>query len=122
MKRRSVLAAGVLAASTLLAACGGGGGGAAQDLSVTAVQGFKYDPNTWTMKSGQAYKVTLHNNDPTQAHTWVVPELGSTWKLRAEAGKTVSKTLTPNKTGTFQVECDEPGHKDAGMTGTLTVS
>lgn len=37
------------------------------------------------------------------------------------AGNTAVVTFTPTKAGTYSFWCDEPGHKDAGMTGSFVV-
>jgi|DewCreStandDraft_1066081.scaffolds.fasta_scaffold00272_51 uncharacterized cupredoxin-like copper-binding protein len=122
MKRfRYLVGAGVLAAGVVLAACGGGGGGgAAQELTVTSETGFKFVPNSWTVKVNQPVKVTHVNKDQV-VHDWVVDGIDGSVKVEAQPGRTVSKTFTPKKTGTFQVYCAQPGHKEAGMVGTLTV-
>lgn len=39
----------------------------------------------------------------------------------APAGETRSITFTPTEAGTYEFVCTVPGHKEAGMTGTLIV-
>ncbi len=121
-KFRALIVAGALAAGAVLTACGGGGGGggAAQELTVTSVTGFKFEPNSWTVKANQPVKVTHINKDQV-VHDWVVDGIDGSVKVEAAPGKTATKTFTPKKTGTFQVYCAQPGHKEAGMVGTLTV-
>jgi uncharacterized cupredoxin-like copper-binding protein len=41
--------------------------------------------------------------------------------VAAEPGATGHMTFTPTKSGTYEFYCTVPGHKDAGMVGTMTV-
>jgi len=42
-------------------------------------------------------------------------------KLTTQPGETKPLKFTPKDAGTYPIECDIAGHKEAGMTGTLTV-
>ncbi len=126
MSRRTIV---LLAAIALLAifvsACGGGAGGsttgggaAAQSVTVTATE-FKFDPATINATPGQTINLTVKNNGTTQ-HTLVLAQANV--KLTIDPGKTVNQTFTaPSAPGTYQYECDIPGHKEAGMIGQLVV-
>ena len=88
-----------------------------------AASEFKFSPNSATAAPDGPGSITL-NNTGTVEHTWV---------LLAKDGKTevVKVTVKPGATGnadfsvpgpgTYQFICDVPGHKESGMTGTLTV-
>ena len=52
-------------------------------------------------------------------HDVTVPSAGFT--LLARAGQTATGEFTFDKPGVFDFVCSIPGHKDAGMKGTLTV-
>lgn len=41
--------------------------------------------------------------------------------LYAAPGKQATATFTPTTAGTYQFSCSVPGHKEAGMVGTVTV-
>jgi plastocyanin len=99
-----------------------GGGGSASPLQ------FEADPNgelayTSTSETAKAGKVTVEFKNP-QALTHDVAiedsngkEVGAT-ELIADGSDTTSVDLKP---GTYTYFCTVPGHREAGMEGTLTV-
>ena len=101
---------------------GGGGGGSASTLK------FEADPNgelayTSTSETAKAGKVTVEFKNP-QALTHDVAiedssgeEVGAT-ELIADGSDTTTVDLKP---GTYTYFCTVPGHREAGMEGTLTV-
>ncbi len=113
-----------LALIALLAACSGGAAVAqapgAQTVTVNALDTFKYDPATITVKVGQPVHLVL-NNKGTLEHSVVIDQFNV--KLEhVQGGATADVTFTPAQAGTFTFYCDTPGHKEAGMTGTLIVT
>ncbi len=126
MSRRYTVFFGAIALlALLLTACGGGAGGgatsggsAAQDVTVTATE-FKYDPATIQASPGQTINLTVKNIGTVQ-HTFVLSQANV--KLTIDPGKTATQTFkAPSTAGTYQYECDIPGHKEAGMVGQLIV-
>jgi uncharacterized cupredoxin-like copper-binding protein len=113
-----------LALGLLLAACSGGAASpaaSAQNVSLTATDAFTFTPNTITGKVGQPIHVSLANNANGLVHSFVVDELSV--KLENVQPKTTGEvTFTPTTAGTYVFYCDTPGHKAAGMTGTLVVN
>ncbi len=111
----------------LLAACGGGGGSSEaesgpQSFAVTTTE-FQFNPNSFTVKVGDnlTFKVT---NKGTVEHTFVIQSTdGSSElaKLSVQPGETKSLDFTAKAAGVYPIVCDIAGHKEAGMTGTLTV-
>jgi len=116
----------------LLAACSGGtvggtkapasGSTGGKTYNVAATE-FQFTPNKYDAKVGQ--KVTFNvTNKGTVEHTLVVlspdgsQELA---KLSAQPGETKSLEFTPKDAGTYPIDCNIAGHKEAGMTGQLTV-
>ncbi len=101
-----------------LAACGGGGdgGGESADLTVNAVSGFDFEPAEATVEAGEV-TITLTNEDE-QRHTFVIddPQIS----LDANAGESDTGTVDL-EAGTYTFYCDVPGHREAGMEGTLEV-
>lgn len=101
---------------------GSGGGGSASTLK------FEADPNgelayTSTSETAKAGKVTVEFKNP-QALTHDVAienskgeEVGAT-ELIANGSDTTTVDLKP---GTYTYFCTVPGHREAGMEGTLTV-
>ena len=43
-------------------------------------------------------------------------------KVVAKPGQTVTLDFTPTAKGTYEYVCTIPGHKEAGMKGTITVT
>ena len=114
-RRLSIVAVAVL----VLAACGGGGSGDAAadaDLVVEAVSNFEFEPEEATAQSGEV-TIALDNQD-SQRHTLVIDEAG--FKIDAQGGGSDSGTVDLEP-GTYTYYCDVPGHRSAGMEGTLEV-
>lgn len=113
----------VLAVAALVAACGPGGGGTsggggnALNITVTGSE-FKYDPNVINATAGQTINLTFKNAGTVQ-HTFVLKDANV--NLKADPGQSVTATFTAPAAGTYQFECDIPGHSAAGMTGQLIV-
>jgi plastocyanin len=116
-----IFAAGLLALA--LAACGGGGGGNGTDAETVTVQAldtFQFDPAALTAGVGQTVNVTL-DNEGVLEHNFVIQELGVSLGP-VPGGQTASGSFTPASAGSFEYYCDVPGHREAGMVGTLTVN
>ena len=93
-------------------------GAAAQKVTVVAKE-FTYTPSKVTVKAGQPVQLVLDNKGVIE-HDFVVDKL----KVKMgtiQPGKTGTVTFTPNAKGTFEFYCSVPGHKEAGMKGTLVV-
>ncbi len=127
--RKRWLIAGAIAATVVLAACGGGGGegesengggdggGSAQTLTVKASE-FKFEPNTLQAPAGTDVTISL-TDVGTIEHDLTIDEAGL--KIVVKPGET--KTGTFNlEAGTYTFYCSVPGHREAGMEGSLTVS
>lgn len=124
---RTAIAASALA--LVLAACGGsgdtaeGGDGAvtAEDGAVT-IQGLdtlKYSAIEITAQPG-ALEVTLECGEAVN-HDFVIEELGDEVVVECAAGETATGTTSELEPGTYTYYCSVPGHRAAGMEGTLTV-
>jgi nitrosocyanin len=111
-----------LALIALVAACSGAAAPTqgTQTVTLNALDTFKYDPNTITGKVGQPIHVVI-NNKGVLEHSFAIDQFNV--KLEhIQAGTTGEVTFTPTAAGTYTFYCDTPGHKEAGMTGTLTVT
>ena len=98
----------VVVATLFVAGCQGRSVGPSpsevQEVEITMSE-FKFEPSTIEVKAG---KVKFHfNNTGAIEHTAVIPEL--------------SKGTSMVKPGTYNIVCDIPGHKEAGMEMTLVV-
>jgi plastocyanin len=123
-KRFSFILMAALLALTL-AACGGGGGGGtagpnAEDVTVKAMDAFAFDPATLTATVGQTVNVTL-DNEGVLEHNFVIDELNVSLGP-IPGGQSSSGSFTPSTAGSFEYYCNVPGHREAGMVGTLTVN
>lgn len=117
MQVRVAVAGAVVA--LLGAACGtGGGGGGGSTVSVTGTNGLAYEPEELTAAAGTV-TVELEAGDEAE-HTFVVEEAGDQQVVEAEAGSTATGTIELEP-GTYTFYCDVPGHREAGMEGTLEV-
>jgi uncharacterized cupredoxin-like copper-binding protein len=130
--------AAAAAAMLLLVACGGDGDGdgdAVTELSVEGTNELRFDPDEHTIPVGE--EVTVELSSDGVEHDFVieggadvaeageeqeedVPE-GDLEVVHADAGETATGTVTVNETGTYEVYCNIPGHREAGMVATLTV-
>jgi plastocyanin len=123
MRRTILLVAIAVLAFSAAAACGGGGGGGqpAGSIKVNMTE-FKFDPSTIDAPPG---KVTFYLvNSGSVAHDLVV--IGSDGKKVAgselvQAGNTSVLTVDNLTAGSYRIICDQPGHEESGMKGTLTV-
>jgi uncharacterized cupredoxin-like copper-binding protein len=107
----------------LLVACSGAASptAAAQTVTLTTADTFAYTPNTITGKVGQPIHVSLKNDASGLVHSFVIDEMSV--KLENVQPKTTGDvTFTPTTAGTYVFYCDTPGHKAAGMTGTITIT
>jgi uncharacterized cupredoxin-like copper-binding protein len=106
-----------------LAACGGGGA-AQQPAGSTKVtmSEFKFTPGAVEVKSGATLFLV---NDGSVAHDLVVTDSGGAVKVKSslvQPGSSATLALGDLPAGDYRTLCDVPGHKDAGMVGTLTVT
>lgn len=111
-----------------IAGCGGYGGyGSPQttpqaappvsgEIGVTASYA-KFQPSRVEVNKDKPAHLKLTSADTN--HTFTVDELGI--NVPIPAGKTVTQEITVNKTGTYSFYCAVPGHRQAGMQGSLEV-
>lgn len=122
---RTLLLAVTLAA---LVACGGSSAGSSSNgapagsTSVTVVD-FQFKPKTLSVGAGKV--VFFLVNSGQSAHDMVVAD--STGKSVARSslvqpGDTFTFTIDNLPAGSYVIYCDVPGHRAAGMEGTLTVT
>jgi uncharacterized cupredoxin-like copper-binding protein len=92
-----------------------------QAVEVKATDSLKFDPATLTVKKGSPVRVTLTNGTVLE-HDWVVDSLeGKKVDIHTDPKTNGTADFTPTAAGTYQFYCSIPGHREAGMTGTLTV-
>ena len=113
----------------LLAACStgtkptsGGSSGGSRTINVAATE-FAFNPNKFNATVGQklTFRVT---NKGTVEHTFVIMSPDGSQelaKLSTQPGETKPLEFTPSAAGTYPIDCNIAGHKEAGMTGELVV-
>lgn len=115
----------VLAVTALgLVGCGGGDGGggeATTDIEVTGEDALAFDPEQFTVPTGE--EVTVDLTSGGVEHDFVIEDLGGedVSVAHADANETATGTFTADSTGTYTVFCSVPGHREAGMEATLEV-
>lgn len=104
--------------AALLVACGGNASGDGTPITIVAKE-FKFEPAEITVTPGQAVKLTLKNEGVID-HDLIIQAIG--FKITAQPGRSETKTfIAPAAPGTYAIDCDIAGHKDAGMAGKLIV-
>jgi plastocyanin len=139
MRRASVVACVAVVAALGLAACGGGddnnettavtpatttggggGGGSTVDISTPSGSDLAFDQKDVSAKAGNV-TINFDNKQALQHDVKVEDssgqELGGT-DLVSSGTATGTVSLQP---GTYTFFCSVPGHREAGMEGTLTV-
>jgi plastocyanin len=101
---------------------GGGGGGAASTVDISTPSGstLAYDQKTASAKAGSV-TINFDNKESLQHDVAVADSSG---KVLGQTDLVSSGTAnaTVNLTaGTYTFYCTVPGHREAGMQGTLTV-
>jgi plastocyanin len=115
------LAVGALATSALAGSANSSGGGVAEPPTVTAVEtakDVKFTVANLPMKNGDVLGLFVINEDD-QGHTFDIDALNIHVALPAHS--TTAVAVKPTAAGSLEFYCAIPGHKDAGMTGTIQV-
>ena len=125
----------LVVAALVLAACGGGGGGGSTKINITLTD-FAFSPKSFTVPAGKEISFSGRNNGAV-THDFIILKKGADvgdsfgsgdeasvyWKAEIPAGTTSEQTFTaPTEPGDYQVICGVPGHFQAGMVATLTVT
>ncbi|MDO8436206.1 MAG: cupredoxin domain-containing protein [bacterium] len=80
---------------------------------------FSFSPSQITVKSGKRVKIIFENKGNV-SHNLVIEGLGVTTKTIGSGQKDVVE-FTASIQGKFDIICSVPGHKEAGMEGSLIV-
>jgi len=91
----------------------------APTIKVTARE-FSFSPKHLRIKANQTVNIDFVDAG-SAFHTFTVVG-GTTFSLQANAGESISGSLTLKQAGTYQFICAVPGHAQAGMEGTITVT
>jgi len=124
------LALGILAVGVV--ACGGGdsnnsdgnssNGGSSGGATTVEMKEFEFVPNSLEATAGQKLTLTLKNVGSVEHDIHWDDLGGSVVDKKVDPGKSETLEITaPSQAGTYDFYCTIPGHKEAGMTGKLTV-
>lgn len=88
------------------------------ELPALTTPGFRFDHQQWTAKAGET--VTLRLDNPTSVpHSFDIDEL-NVHVLMPTSDSSIA-IFRPTAAGTYTYYCKLPGHREAGMVGTLVV-
>jgi len=113
--------AGAVATSFVAAAVGSAGGGVADAPTVTGVvtaENTKFVATSLEMKKGEVLGLFVINKDGL-AHSFTIDALNI--NIQLPANSTTAVAIKPTATGKLEFYCAVPGHKQAGMVGTIAV-
>ena len=101
-------------------ATGSSGGGQTLNIAANPEGQLKYNTTSLTAKAGNV-SIDFTNTSPI-GHNVTIEAAGGKIVAATPTFQGGSKTLTANlKPGTYKFFCSVPGHRMAGMEGTLTV-
>jgi uncharacterized cupredoxin-like copper-binding protein len=108
--------ASAIGAAVVLAAAGAAAAPAVRTVPVKMLE-FKFDPKAISLKPGKVVFDIV--NTGVVEHNFVVPARKVSSGI-VKPGQTKKLELTL-AAGRYELVCDIPGHKEAGMVGTITV-
>ena len=129
MRRTSLITASLAVAALTLAACNGDNGDngadpadATTNIDVLGTDGLDFEPDSFVVPAGQEVTVEL-TSEAGNDHNFIIEDLdgADVEVVFADAGETETGTFTADNAGTYEFFCDVPGHREAGMVGTLEV-
>lgn len=88
----------------------------ARRIEVTA-ESFEFDPAEIHVDTGEDIAIVLTSTDIL--HDFIIDELDA--HVAADPGETAEGGFTAGAPGTYTYYCSVPGHRSAGMEGTLVV-
>jgi plastocyanin len=107
-------------ASTTPAGGGAGGGGSTVAISTPSGGTLAYDQKTASAKAGSV-TVNFDNKQPLQHDVAVADSSGKVLGQTNLVSSGTASTTVQLQPGTYTFYCTVPGHREAGMQGTLTV-
>ncbi len=93
-----------------------------ENLTVKGTDQLTFQPSSLTARANTPLRITLDDSGDALVHDFVIDyDGGKEFKVEAQPnGKATGDVTLP--AGTYQFYCSQPGHKEAGMVGTLVVS
>jgi uncharacterized cupredoxin-like copper-binding protein len=99
----------------LLTGCGDG----EMNKITLKLEAMRFQQDHIQVKTGQPVTLHLVNKDG-YTHAFDLDEFDIHLQLAAE--ETAELTFTPTRSGSFTFYCSSPGHRSAGMEGSITVT
>ena len=100
----------------------GGSNATGNTVTVKSTDAMRFEPANITVKAGQPVRLTLDNRTAQLIHDWTIDSVdGAKVHTKADGRQQSTLEFTAATPGTYQVYCAEPGHREAGMVGTLVV-
>ncbi|GIX46233.1 MAG: hypothetical protein KatS3mg131_0444 [Candidatus Tectimicrobiota bacterium] len=103
----------------------------------TADNALRFVPGTLTFETGKLYKLVLRNPSPQKHYFTSLGFAAAVWTRKVETpdaeikgaireiellpGGKAEWYFVPVQAGTFELYCHRPGHREAGMVGTITI-
>lgn len=112
-----------VAAVAVLAGCGGSSSAQPSGSIKVTLTEFKFDPATISAPSGKV--VFFLVNAGTTSHDFIIRDSTNNRVSGSElisAGDSAVFTVDSIAAGTYTYFCDQPGHEQSGMKGTLTIT
>jgi nitrite reductase (NO-forming) len=81
---------------------------------------FKFVPAMVSVPAGRPVTLVLDNSGAETEHGIVLPAFN--FRLDVKASEIAQRTFIFARPGEYEFSCDLPGHREAGMEGTLIVS
>ena len=118
----STTAASTPASTSSTAAGGGGAKGGSSTVNVSTPSGstLAYDQKTLSAKAGSV-TVDFNNQQPLQHDVAIADSSGKVLGQTDLVSSGTANTTVQLQPGTYTFYCTVPGHREAGMQGTLTV-
>ena len=95
-----------------------------KEITKITVEGdeFSFSPANFTVKAGKTVELTFRNVG-SAPHNLIVDELGLATKTIGGGGTDIVAFLAPDSAGSlmYTLYCSIPGHREAGMVGTITI-
>jgi uncharacterized cupredoxin-like copper-binding protein len=113
--------AGAIATSFMAAAVGAAGGGVAEAPTTTGVvtaENTKFVETSLEMKNGEVVGLFIINKDGF-AHSFDIDALDI--HVQLPANSTTAVAVKPTAAGPLDFYCAVPGHREAGMVGSIAV-
>ncbi len=108
------------AAPATTAAAGGGGGGSTVDISTPGGSALAYDQKDVSAKAGSV-TINFDNKEALQHDVAVADSSGKVLGQTDLVSSGTANATVDLQPGTYTFYCTVPGHREAGMQGTLTV-